>query len=242
MNLHVPTMIPLPAGTFTMGLPECPADAPLARKWHSGRVVAVPAFELGARPVMNGEYRDYTRATGAEPPKSMTTPGLDAEDQPVGGASWLDATGYCEWLSAQTGRHYRLPTDAEWEYAARGGQMGWAFPWGQELGPDRAWYGGQPATKPAGSYPPNGYGLYDMCGNIWEWCADLFSEVSEGLAATNTPTGKDARTNRVLRGGSYLTKDVLNLWVAYRHEDPPDLRHECIGFRMALDPVPHQPI
>ena len=238
MSPHVPTTITVPGGTLSMGLPPCPTDAPLARKWHSEQVVAVANFALGTFPVTNLEYRDYVRATGAEPPRSLTQPGLDADSQPVGGVSWHDAVEYCDWLCAQTGRRYRLPTDAEWEYAARGGQVGMAFPWGQELSLHRAWYGGQPTTKPVGSFPPNAYGLYDMSGNVWEWCEDLFDEVSAGLAATNAPTGKDPRTNRVLRGGSYLTKDVLNLWVAYRHEDPPDLRHECIGFRVALDSVP----
>jgi len=119
-------------------------------------------------------------------------------------------------------------------YAARGGLPDSPFPWGRELRPEYAWYGGQSAPKPVGSYPPNGYGLHDIVGNIWEWCADVFEHVSAGCAATNAPTGKEPRINRVLRGGSYLTKDPLNLWVAYRHEDPPDLRHECIGFRVAI--------
>jgi formylglycine-generating enzyme required for sulfatase activity len=233
MSIHVPETVDLPAGSLIVGLPPCPADASLARKWHSGHTSALGSFALGKFPVTNVEYRDYVQATGAEAPRSLTQPGLDAETQPVGGVSWLDATAYCAWLTAQTGSRYRLPTDAEWEYAARGGHVGLAYPWGHELSADHAWYGGQPATKPVGAYPPNGYGLYDMCGNIWEWCADLFNDVSAGLPATNTPTGKDPRTNRVLRGGSYLTKDPLNLWVAYRHEDPPDLRHECIGFRVA---------
>lgn len=233
MNFPIPATLPIPAGHFTAGLPACPADASLARRWPSGKVVTVAAFALGQFPVTNAEYRAYVEATRAEVPRTFTLAGFDLDSQPVGGVSWLDGAMYCAWLSAQTGQNYRLPTDAEWEYAARGGQAGLAFPWGDELRPDCAWYGGQPAPKPVGSYPPNGYGLQDMVGNVWEWCADVFETVSGGLAATNAPTGKDTRTNRVLRGGSYLTKDPLNLWVAYRHEDPPDLRHECIGFRVA---------
>jgi formylglycine-generating enzyme required for sulfatase activity len=235
MTLHIPPTLALPAGAFTMGLPPCPAGAALARRWHSGQAVAVAAFALGQFPVTNAEYRDYVQTAAADAPRSLTLPGLDADTQPVGGVSWLDAARYCAWLSAETGRNYRLPTDAEWEYAARGGRAGQAFPWGDALDPAGAWYGGQPATRPVGSYPPNGYGLHDLIGNVWEWCADTFQDVSAGVPATNAPTGKDLRLNRVLRGGSYLTQDPLNLWIAYRHEDPPDLRHECIGFRVALD-------
>jgi formylglycine-generating enzyme required for sulfatase activity len=235
VNLRIPPALAIPAGTFTMGLPPCPADAALARRWHSGKAVAVAAFALGQSPVTNAEYRGYVQATGAPAPRSFGLPGLDADAQPVGGVSWLDAAMFCAWLSAETGANYRLPTDAEWEYAARGGRAGVAFPWGNELRSECAWYGGQSATKPVGSYPPNGYGLHDLIGNVWEWCADAFQDVSAGVPATNAPTGKHVRLNRVLRGGSYLTKDPLNLWTAYRHEDPPDLRHECIGFRVASD-------
>lgn len=234
MNLHIPPTVPIPAGTFTQGLPPCPADAPLARRWPSGKVTAVGALALGRFQVTNAEYRDYVQATAAAVPRTFTQPGFDSDRQPVGGVSWLDAAWYCAWLSAQTGRDYRLPTDAEWEYAARGGQTGLAFPWGNELRADCACYGGQAAPQPVGSFPPNGYGLHDLVGNVWEWCADRFEDVSDGVAATNAPTGMDPHLNRVLRGGSYLTKDPLNLWVAYRHEDPPDLRHECIGFRVAV--------
>ena len=84
-----------------------------------------------------------------------------------------------------------------------------------------------------GSFKPNGYGLYDMVGNIWQWLADLYVDVAQDLP-TNTPTDKPAEINRVLIGGSFMSGDTGLLWVAYRHEDPPDLRHRCLGFRLAL--------
>lgn len=234
MSLLIPSTVAIPAGSLTMGLPACPRENSLARPWPSGRVLMIPSFQLGRHPITNAEFRSYTQATGAPPPNTLSMPGFNADDQPVGGVSWLDAGYYCAWLSAETGQDYGLPTDAEWEYAARGGKDGQPFPWGTELSLNQAWYGGQAAPMPVGSFPPNGFGLHDMVGNIWEWCADVYATASGGMAATNAPTGKDPRINRVLRGGSYLTKDPLNLWVAYRHEDPPDLRHECIGFRIAL--------
>jgi len=238
MSLLVPPTVSIPEGSLTMGMPACPRESNLARPWPSGRVVSIPSFQLGRHPITNAEFRAYTQATGAPPPNTFSMPGFNADDQPVGGVSWLDAAYYCAWLSSETGQDYDLPTDAEWEYAARGGMTGLPFPWGTELSLNQAWYGGQAAPKPVGSFPPNGFGLHDMVGNIWEWCADIYSIASGGMAATNAPTGKDPRINRVLRGGSYLTKDPLNLWIAYRHEDPPDLRHECIGFRIALRSQP----
>lgn len=232
MKIHIPQMIQIPAGSFRMGLPPFPKEAALARRWHSGKEVSLRAFAIGKFPVTNEEYRDYLRECGTEPLPTSGRLEFSAADQPVGGVSWLDAQAYCLWLTQETGNAFRLPTDSEWEYAARGGREGNAFPWGTELNPQRACYGGQPAPKPVGSYPPNDFGLHDMVGNVWEWCSDLFNDVSDGLLATNKPTGNDPALNRVLRGGSYLTQDPLNLWMAYRHEDPPELRHECIGFRV----------
>jgi formylglycine-generating enzyme required for sulfatase activity len=78
--------------------------------------------------------------------------------------------------------------------------------------------------------------LYDAIGGVWEWCHERFNDVTVLTKAVNAPTGKSPEVNRILRGGSFLTSDPLNLHLAYRHEDPPDLRHHCIGFRIATDP------
>lgn len=229
-----PKMIELPAGEYVIGEPACPDDADLHWRWHSGSRVQVKAFAMGATCVTNAEYIAYMDDTGAEAPSHIHVNGFDGEEQPVGGISWEDASAYCQWLSQSSGKAYRLPTDSEWEYAARGGMSGKRFPWEGDLSLDHAWYGGQAAPKPVGQYEPNGFGLYDVVGNIWEWCDNVFEDVSDGIPSVNTPTGKDPSVNRVLRGGSYLSTIEFNLWVAYRHEDPPDLRHECLGFRVAL--------
>jgi len=234
MNVIEPMTNDIPKEVLVMGVPACPPEATFHHRWHTGRRVEIAAFKLGRYPVTNLEYRAYLADTGAKPPAFINAPGFSADHQPVGAVSWLDSVAFCSWLVQRTSKGYRLPTDAEWEHAARGGNEGTCFAWGDELSPDKAWYGGQATTKEAGQYPANGFGLFDMTGNVWEWCADRFEDVSGGLHAIDNPIGKPPSDNRVLRGGSFLTKNPMNLWLAYRHEDPPELRHECIGFRVAL--------
>ena len=234
MSVREPEMVEAAGGLLVMGMPQCPPNGNLHWKWHSGKRVEVAKFRLGKYAVTNAEYRAYLQATRTPPPSHIDKEGFNDPRQPVGGISWLDAQAYCRWLSESSGKKYRLPTDAEYEYAARGGREGTLFPWGNAIGPEHACFAGAAAPMPVGSYPPNGFGLYDMVGNIWSWCEDRYEDVSEGIKAKNNPTGKDTKDNRVLRGGSYLTANVLNLWIAYRHEDPMDLRHECLGFRVAM--------
>ncbi|MBS0664405.1 MAG: SUMF1/EgtB/PvdO family nonheme iron enzyme [Verrucomicrobia bacterium] len=231
---QLPELVSIPAGTIDLGVPACPPRSNFAWVWHTGRTKSVKAFKLARYHVTNAEYRVFLAETGHSAPAHISQPGFNGDRLPVVGISWEDATAYCAWLARRTGKPYRLPTDAEWEYAARGGRAGTIFPWGNGLDPEFAWFGGQAAPKPVGSYAPNGFGLHDMIGNAWQWCEERFEDVSEGVKAVNRPTGRDPAVNRVLRGGSFLTCHYLNLWIAYRHEDPPDLKHESIGFRLAL--------
>ena len=119
-----PEMIAVPAGRLAMGTPACPEDADLVHRWRTGPVVDVGAFMLGKYPVTNREYRSYMAESDAPTPKEMDTEGYRGDDQPVVGISWQDADAYCRWLSEATGKAYRLPRDAEWEYGARGGRKG----------------------------------------------------------------------------------------------------------------------
>ncbi|MGY0235750.1 formylglycine-generating enzyme family protein [Longispora urticae] len=171
-----------------------------------------------------------------------TPGGLDStvdEDHPVTHVSWHDAMAYCAWSGT------RLPTEAEWEYAARGGLEQRRYPWGDELDHDRCniWRGVFPVlhlgpyrgTAPARSYPPNGFGLFQVSGNVWEWCADWFSADFHVTGPRADPVGPAAGTARVMRGGSHLChRSYCNRYrVAARSANTPDSSTGNIGFRVA---------
>jgi formylglycine-generating enzyme len=164
-------------------------------------------------------------------------------DHPVVHVSWHDAAAYCEWIGA------RLPTEAEWEYAARGGRSGAAFPWGNELVPgkhmmnvfqgqfpahnsaDDGWIG----TAPVAAYDPNGYGIYNATGNVWEWCSDWYSPDFYRESPGRNPAGPSSGITRVQRGGSYLCHaSYCNRYrVAARSGNTPDSAAGNVGFRIA---------
>lgn len=170
----------------------------------------------------------------------------DRMDHPVVHVSWNDAVAYCKWADK------RLPTEAEWEYAARGGLKQKMFPWGDELTPDgehrcNIWQGNFPeknteedgyaGTAPAKSFPPNGYGLHEVSGNVWEWTQDWFSPNYPLLRIKDNPQGPGSGQAKVIRGGSYLChKSYCNRYrVAARSGNTPDSSTGNMGFRCVKD-------
>lgn len=169
------------------------------------------------------------------------------EDHPVVHVSWQDAQAYCAWSGL------RLPTEAEWEYAARGGLEQQPYPWGNELSWDgrhlmNTWQGqfpgkntaddGHLGTAPADAYPPNGYGLHNMTGNVWEWCADWFSPHYPRSRPRRDPAGPRYGTGRVLRGGSYLchASYCQRYRTSARTANSADSSAGNVGFRVAATP------
>lgn len=170
-------------------------------------------------------------------------------DHPVVHVSWNDAQAYCAWSGT------RLPTEAEWEYAARGGRRGTAFPWGDDLEPEgrhlmnvfqgafpgnNSGADGYAGTAPVDAYPPNGYGLHNTTGNVWEWCADWFDPGYYRHSDRHDPTGPRAGTHRVMRGGSYLCHESYcrRYRVSARSANTPDSSTGNLGFRVAADGAP----
>ncbi len=193
------------------------------------------------RQVMGADWRH------PEGPHSDIAGGADRADHPVVHVSWHDATAYCAWSGT------RLPTEAEWEVAARGGLEGQPFPWGDQLEPQgthrmNVFQGEFPGgntgadgylgTAPVDAFEPNGYGLYNMTGNVWEWCADWFDVGYYASAPVRAPAGPPTGAARVQRGGSYLchASYCRRYRVSARFGSGPDSSTGNVGFRVAAAP------
>jgi len=219
----------IPAGEFHMGDPFNEGGAN-ERPRHT---VYLDAFYIDIYEVTNAQYQKFMDAVGYAGPGYWNNSSYNAPDQPVVGVSWHDAVAYAEWAGKV------LPTEAQWEKAARGGLVGKRYPWGDEA-PDadgvyRASYGNSTAdgyryAAPVGSFASNGYGLYDMAGNVWEWCADWYDGGYYADSPNDNPLGPSSGTARVLRGGSWYSNPYY-LRVAHRALGPPTSTLNHVGFR-----------
>ena len=227
-----PALALLPAGELRMG-----QNTLAGGDTGPEREVKVAAFGIGLQEVTFDQYDRFARATGRRLPDDY---GWGRGDRPVVGVSWSDAQAYVEWLSAQSGRHYRLPSEAEWEYAARGGGRG-SYWWGFGLEPGRAacFDCGSPwdnkSTAPVGSFPPSAYGLYDTAGNVMEWVADCYHPTYEGAPSDGRARLDGDCRLRIARGGAF-NKPSASMRAYARTKLDPDTRLNNLGFRVALDP------
>jgi sulfatase modifying factor 1 len=233
-----PRMIQIPEGWFLMG-----SDAgqdnerPVHRVW-------IDSFFLGACQVTNAEYAQFLSATQHRKPLHWHDPNFSAPLQPVVAPSWFDAVEYCEWLSRITQRRFRLPTEAEWEYAARGGLEQKLFPWGNEPPESLANYAARWKTgpEPVGRAETNAYGLRDIGANVHEWCADWFDADYYRVSPERNPQGPDSPPSgsrqpprRSSRGGSWRHFTKVSRCAA-RSSIPADFQYADYGFRVACDP------
>ena len=269
---EAPAMVYLPGGTFLMG------DEKGRDNEKPVHAVKLDAFAMGRTPVTWGEYRRFCEATGEHWPEWLEQgsqyhqetgksdhyrrPGISREglDLPVVGIAWKDANAYCLWLSGQTGEVYALPTEAQWEYACRAGNPGrWCFGDDEKQLAEYAWYDKNSNNKlhPVMGKAANAFGLYDVHGNVWEWCADWYSndyytqlaghsqhtasaseQSASGSAsereqlASENPSGPASGSNRVVRGGSWLS-DADLCRSAYRNRNDPSYRGSDLGFRLS---------
>ena len=198
--------------------------------------VCVAPFQLCRFQVTNADYDAFRRATGCPATPFRTQPEFMDPTQPVVGVNWFDAVAYCDWLSAQSGVRFRLPTEAEWECAARGGLEQCLYPWGNEPVFERAGYRERWARgpEPAGTSEPNAFGLHDMCENVHEWCADWYDSGYYAVSPAQDPQGPPTGTRRASRGGAWR-HHIKIARCAARSSIPPEFRYADYGFRVACE-------
>jgi formylglycine-generating enzyme required for sulfatase activity len=221
-------MIAIPEGWFGMGCSTGRDDEkPVHRVW-------VDAFELAAYQVARSEYQRFLDATGHAAPQFWNDYAFANPRQPAVGPSWHDATAYCRWLNGVTGGAFRLPTEAEWERAARGGVEGSLYPWG-DAGPEalpeyaKRWATG---PEPVGLYSPNAFGLFNMGDNVHEWCSDWYDAHYYQESPQRNPAGPSQGTRKASRGGSWRHHIKVSRCAA-RSSIPPEFQYADYGFRLA---------
>lgn len=204
-------------------------ERPLHRVWVDG-------FELAECQVTKETYAQFLEATGHRQPPQWTDLCFSNPDQPVVAVSWFDAVACCAWLSSLTGRPFRLPTEAEWERASRGGFEQKEFPWGDDCPESLLNYSTRWKTgpEPVGTGERNPFGLSDIGANVHEWCADWFSADYYGVSPERNPQGPSTGTRRASRGGSWRHYTKVSRCAA-RSSIPPEFQYADYGFRVACD-------
>jgi len=227
-------MVLIPAGEFLMGSSEGNSDEKPVHK------VYLDAYYLDKYEVTNQQYREFVKATGYRAPNQW-----GEDNHPVVYVTWNDVVAYAKWAGK------RLPTEAEWEKAARAGLKEKKYLWGNKdpdgsqcnfadrntsfSWSDKSANDGYSRTAPVGTYPPNNFGLYDMAGNVWEWCSDWYDKNYYANSLSKNPQGPNNGSYRVVRGGGWVN-DARYVRCAFRGYYGPDDRFNDLGFRCAQSP------
>lgn len=254
--MTVPETVQIPAGTFVMGYSGPKAGT---REAYLPHEVTLDAFRIGVSPVTNREFAQFVKEgahiTDAEaagesfvPEQKLSIrgacwnapggPGTNVKksmDLPVVHVSWQDATKYCEWLSKSAGAVVRLPTEAEWEHAARGPENS-EYPWGDSFDPKKTncREGGKGRLSRSTETPANAWGLHDMGGNVRQWCWDVYEKGYYADSPRKNPKGPEgpASASRVIRGASFL---AWRGWAIERLDSPPYYSTSDLGFRVVIE-------
>ena len=245
VQVHASDQALIPGGAFLMGSKDGAPDE------HPVHKVCVDPFYMDRYLVTNADFARFLNLFGnqqeagkrwldnvgplssvlckIQKKDGLFVPKKGYENHPVIKVSWYGARAYARWAGK------RLPTEAEWERAARGHLTGEKYVYGERIRPDQANVDGFRATLPVGSYPPNGFGLYDMVASVWQWCDDWYDPMYYSLSPRKNPRGPESGSQKVLRGGSWFHQDSLR--VAVRLADDPLSRNFCFvtGFRCAKD-------
>lgn len=271
-------LVLIPAGEFLMGAAETDAAADEDEKPQRRIRIGKP-FYLGAFEVTVGQFGKFVADTGyqtqaektgggavvdfntgkvvVKPELNWKNPGFpQTEEHPVVQVSWNDAVAYCRWLADREGATYRLPTEAEWEYACRAGTTTRFYSGDDEQGLRQvaniadgalndhrairwasSWDDGYAFSAPVGKFQPNAFGLHDMHGNVWEWCSDWYSGKTYKNGEATDPKGPSTGTVRVVRGGAWYYRPQDNR-ATFRYRARPDLRDFLTGFRVVRETEP----
>ena len=234
------SFVRIPDGGFVMG----GNDEHASRFESPLHEVYISSFHVADAPVTNGDFGAFVKSTGYSTEaeeferedtwNSFNSP--DRSEHPVVCVSWHDAMEFCSWLSIKIEKPVRLLTEAEWERAARGDTDQSLYPWGNNIKDDSACWGNSSkeiGTSPIRSYPKNRFSLYDMAGNVWEWCSDWYGDSYYFTSPKSDPQGPDSGSLKVRRGASWNIEEAFRMRSSNRGALPPDSSWKNVGFRIA---------
>jgi formylglycine-generating enzyme required for sulfatase activity len=224
----------IPAGEFTMGRTRLtPDDKTKMRPVvllddRPDHKIFLDSYWIDKTEVTHRAYAEFLKATGRKAPYHWRSAAMPEGfgEYPIHNVDWEDAAAYCAW------RGKRLPTEAEWERAARGGKEGLSYPWGDQADPKLALYNVQTGPGPVAKYPPNDFSLHDMAGGVSEWCWDWFEREYYSRSPARNPQGPETGTYKVMRGGAW-SDSPARITVFFRNWVRPNQKTPNVGFRCA---------